>query len=514
MARSFRSAPIEADDSAFVMFCFVLVLFVVVPWTLILLKRGIWSMCGWNKLPMIMPCTCPNCDSIKKSWKKKLSTAWLTKSYLIQFFIVAALVYLSICMNNYLKEVKKNKEFDPYEILGVEVDADEKDIKQAYRKLALVMHPDKNPEDPEARNKFMRLTNAYLSLTDPKAKENFLKYGNPDGPPPFSIGIPLPSFMSKEENDVMTLIILFMIILVIVPGFGYCLYAVLYSSNKYEILTSNEDKLKGLLHPKLKETDIPEIISRADEYGIYFNTELNPECDNIGKELGLKTKDPLAYKPLVLLQAFIHKISINDLKNIEDQKYVLRTSMKALSYLADLAVNSPIIMEILKFSQRLYQQLKPNETALMQLPYMTKEVIDKLGSAKYSFKDFIERSPEERKLNAIFDEQQAKTIEATIARLPKLSLEITCGVEGSEGIYKGDILTLKIKGKISRNHDNTENLPYAAHSNQYPQSKQEILWLIIFCDKGPGKCSSFRINRRVKTFSKSLNSFAIEVVYM
>ena len=54
-----------------------------------------------------------------------------------------------------------------YDILGVEKDADEKDIKLAYRKLAKKYHPDLNREDPDAKNKFIQLKQAYDTLINP-----------------------------------------------------------------------------------------------------------------------------------------------------------------------------------------------------------------------------------------------------------------------------------------------------------------------------------------------------------
>ena len=51
--------------------------------------------------------------------------------------------------------------FDPYEILGVDLDAPVNVIKKAYRKLALTYHPDRNANNPQAAAKFIQISKAY-----------------------------------------------------------------------------------------------------------------------------------------------------------------------------------------------------------------------------------------------------------------------------------------------------------------------------------------------------------------
>ena len=53
---------------------------------------------------------------------------------------------------------------DPYEVLGVARDADAKTIKKAYRKLAARYHPDQNPDDPTAEDRFKEIAAAYSVL--------------------------------------------------------------------------------------------------------------------------------------------------------------------------------------------------------------------------------------------------------------------------------------------------------------------------------------------------------------
>ena len=61
--------------------------------------------------------------------------------------------------------------------------------------MSVKLHPDKNPDDPQAAQKFILLTKAYECLTDEAMKEVCAKYGNPDGKQAFEVGIALPSFL-------------------------------------------------------------------------------------------------------------------------------------------------------------------------------------------------------------------------------------------------------------------------------------------------------------------------------
>ena len=66
---------------------------------------------------------------------------------------------------------------DYYEVLGVEKNASEAEIKKAYRKLAMKYHPDQNPGDKTAEEKFKEVNEAYEVLSDADKKARYDQYG-------------------------------------------------------------------------------------------------------------------------------------------------------------------------------------------------------------------------------------------------------------------------------------------------------------------------------------------------
>jgi molecular chaperone DnaJ len=72
---------------------------------------------------------------------------------------------------------------DYYEILGVSRTADEAELKKAYRQLAMKYHPDRNPGDKSAEERFKTINEAYAVLSDPDKRAQYDRFGRVDLPP-------------------------------------------------------------------------------------------------------------------------------------------------------------------------------------------------------------------------------------------------------------------------------------------------------------------------------------------
>src|SRR5258706_7459086 len=78
---------------------------------------------------------------------------------------------------------------DYYEVLGVNRDAPEDDLKKAYRKLAMKWHPDRNPENPKAEDHFKEAKEAYEVLCEPQKRAAYDQFGHA-GVDPHAVGGP------------------------------------------------------------------------------------------------------------------------------------------------------------------------------------------------------------------------------------------------------------------------------------------------------------------------------------
>ena len=95
---------------------------------------------------------------------------------------------------------------DYYEVLGVAKGATADEIKSAYRKLAMKYHPDRNPDNPEAKEKFTEISEAYEVLSNPEKRQRYDQFGHQGvnfGPGGFDFGRDFSHFQDVDLGDIL-----------------------------------------------------------------------------------------------------------------------------------------------------------------------------------------------------------------------------------------------------------------------------------------------------------------------
>jgi translocation protein SEC63 len=224
----------EYDNSAFYYFALSIISFYVVPsWYRIIQNVRAALFTSDHDIGAIARTSAEKskADNLKQTSRgfKTLSNTGFLVNLGITCLLSAVVVYLSVL-------VSQNGEihtFDPFHILGIDRGSELKTIKKAYKKLSLIFHPDKcykNHPEEFCDDKFLAVNRAYEALTDPIAKENFEKYGNPDGKQSLQVSIGLPTMLLDASNRNIILLTYLIIMVIIVPAAVYKYYS---DSSKY-----------------------------------------------------------------------------------------------------------------------------------------------------------------------------------------------------------------------------------------------------------------------------------------
>jgi translocation protein SEC63 len=199
--------------------------------------------------------------------ERKKCNNLFTSCFTVQFIILLLLWALFVFIMALAGADSEIMQFDPHKILGVEPGAEIKQIKRAYRKQSLIWHPDKNPGNSAAEEKFMTIAKAYEALTDPEARENWEKYGNPDGKQSMEVSLGLPSFLMESENHTMIMIVYLLVLVIVIP---VCVWKYYSWSRAYmdAVLTETYSVFGDLklYNQNTSMKHVPEILCMAAEY--------------------------------------------------------------------------------------------------------------------------------------------------------------------------------------------------------------------------------------------------------
>ncbi|KAI8540402.1 hypothetical protein RHMOL_Rhmol09G0261000 [Rhododendron molle] len=405
-------------------------------------------------------------------------STWSNFTVVVLWVIMGILVY-------YIKHISREIQvFEPFSILGLESGASDSEIKKAYRRLSIQYHPDKNP-DPEAHNYFVEfISKAYQALTDPISRENYEKYGHPDGRQGFQMGIALPQFLLNIDGASGGILLLWIvgvcILLPLVIAVVYLSRSSKYTGNyvMHQTLSAYYFFMKPSLAPSkvmdvfIKAAEFMEIpVRRIDDEPlqklcVLVRSELNLDLKNIKQEQAKFWKQhPALVKTQLLIQAQLTR-------ETEALSPELQRDFKRVLELAPRLLEELIKMALIPRTAQGHGWLRPAIGVLE----LSQCIIQKVRS----FQELRDMAPEERAdlltQTTGFSASEILDVEKVLEMMPSLTLEVTCETEGEEGIQEGDVVTLHTWVTLKRANRLIRALP---HAPQYPFHKEENFWFLL-----------------------------------
>ncbi|KAL6541556.1 DnaJ protein erdj2a [Orobanche gracilis] len=508
-------ADSEENNALFPIFILSMIALPLVPYTILKLFRAA------SKKAKIIHCGCSDCTRSGK-YRKSVLNRIANVSTCGNFTLVLLWIVLGILVY-YIKNMSRERiqVFEPFSILGLEPGASDSEIKKAYRRLSIQYHPDKNP-DPAAHKYFVEsVSKAYQALTDPISRENFEKFGHPDGRQGFQMGIALPQFLLNIDGASGGILLLWIVgICILFPLVMAVVY--LSRSSKYTGNHVKNDTLGAyfeLMKPSLAPSKVMGVFIRASEFLQFpvrrpddeplhklfmtVRSELNLDLKNIKKEQAKFWKQhPSLVKTELLIQAHLTRETASLSPDLEhDCKRVLELTPRLLEELLKMAIIPRTSKEhgwlrpaigVIELSQCIVQAVPLSArkagggsaeeiTPFLQLPHFNDDIIKKITRKKVrTFQDFQDMSAEERAelLSQVADlsPPQILDVEKVMELIPSLSVEVTCGTQGEEGIQEGDVVTVQAWVTLKRRNGLISALPHAPH---YLFHKEESFWLLL-----------------------------------
>ncbi|KAJ6960828.1 dnaJ protein ERDJ2 [Populus alba] len=506
-------AASEENSALFPIFILTIMAIPLVPYTVMKLCRAA------SKKSKSIHCNCSECvrsGKYRKSIFKRISN-FSTYSNLTLILLWAVMIFLVYYIKNMSREIQV---FDPYAILGLEPGALDSEIKKNYRRLSIQYHPDKNP-DPEANKYFVEfITKAYQALTDPISRENYEKYGHPDGRQGFQMGIALPQFLLDIDGASGGILLLWIVgICILLP----LVIAVIYLSRsaKYTgnyVMHQTLSAYYYFMKPSLAPSKVMEVFIKAAEYMespvrrtddeplhklfMSVRSELNLDLKNVKQEQAKFWKQhPALVKTELLIQAQLTRKSA-DLPPtlLGDFRRVLELAPRLLEELMKMAVIprtsqglgwlrpatgvvelSQCIIQAVPLTARKATGGSTEGAPFLQLPHFSESVIKKIARKKVrTFEDFRDMTLQERaellEQVAGFSSDKVTDVEMVLGMMPSVTVEVRCETEGEEGIQEGDVVTIQAWITLKRANGLVGALP---HAPNFPFHKEENFWFLL-----------------------------------
>lgn len=346
------------------------------------------------------PCDSKQYASMLDKAEKEFHSNKFTGFYYFKILMLILLIYLfTICMGK-ASMMRSYKVFDPYEILEVNPLSTDKQIKKAYKKMSLKFHPDRNPGDPEAKEKFILISKAKECLLDEDKKENCKKTGNPEGTQSFKVGFALPSSLLSKKNRGVVLSIFFLVILIILPTAVWLWYS---ENEKYTEDGISIDSIRNcasfMRNECLNFKTILEVFATSKEMVPLFQIRQGQGVP-LGKLVKSLEKDikpkanmnrALFLKPFYLIAAYLKRIPVDPVFE-DDLRFIQRTIPKLLNSFEGLLVSILMssrgnggrvafqsVQNMNSFAQTFFQGVFYLQSPFYQLPGMTQALQEKIS---------------------------------------------------------------------------------------------------------------------------------------
>ena len=546
----------QGKDGLYLTFL-VCVLFLFILRYIILIFKRIFYKLDFADERNYINCHCSKCKERIKKYSLKIKSQKINKKLYLYIFLLSFLLFLFF---DCCKKVQNNswRGFDPYEILEISESASISDIKKSYKNLSLKYHPDKNPNDKIAKEKFMNINKAYRALTNEKAKENYKKYGNPDGPGILSYGFALPFFLFEGKTGFYVLFIFSISMIIIFPILFLRWFKNSKKYNNDGLLTDNLPFYYEILNKDILITHLPFIIGMSKEFN---EMDINYDEEEIKKLFQVfvpyfpknaNYKNITFKNKMAIALLYIHysnssviiedkqsneAFQINQDKIIEKSKFLIDQLMENIfklnkiyefnKGLQELIENADkkdtkiepyqikefdfnLIKTIIDFRARLFHEtnikLQNDELLLFpnnkdNIPIFEKNNYMPLMKAIYYL---LLRKNELKKLNNI------KDIDEVISIIPHYTMK----VDLSHTIYPEEYLikfivniTRNSKNKIKDQKKSKRNLGYLHSNNYFDNYDEEIIVIILDKEKNRinyYKKEKFTLLNEEKTFEYSM----------
>lgn len=408
------------------------------------------------------------------------------------FTVAATLLFLWL-LYTVMQDGEVNS-FDPFSILEIDTGSDSKAIKKAYRSLSLKYHPDKNPGDRVAAAKFMMVSKAYEALTDPEARANYEKYGNPDGKQSLEVSIGLPSFLLEATNRNLVLVFYLIVMVGVIP---YCVYSYYSDSSKYgekSVMYASYSWYHHALNEHTIVKMMPEVLAGSAEFRQRNALKDASEKETLAQLMTAvrsfmskpKYNHPVCVKGNVLMHThLLRRTALLNQSMLQDLHYMLKQSTSLIDAMISVCKNQDALTTAatcIEFGQYVTQALWTKDSPLLQLPHFTPEEVKHVVKGKHPVSTVIEYKelPDEQKKGMVnFTETQKKDVFAFLKIFPDISVETRVYVDDDEddNVYEGDLCTIEVT--ITRNHLQEGERAGLVHAPFFPFPKKEAFWVIL-----------------------------------